>query len=321
MKAIVMIKGAAPQYITNFQEPVAGENEVLLTMKAVAIKHLDKSVASGKHYSSEAIKQAKVVGGDGVGLLPDGTRVFAFGTSGTLAEKALSTKERIIKLPEGIDDATAAALPNAIAGSVMALRFRAAMKLGETVLINGATGFTGKIAIQMARQYGAGKIIVTGRNQATLESLKALGADEIISLQQGDAAFIAAVRQIHNSTPIDVIIDYIWGPSAEWLLESLSSKGGFTHPTRYVTIGALAGDKIQVSSQILRSVNLQISGSGLGSWTKEEMQLLFKEIIPEVFQWFVEGKIKVDIVTVGIEKAEEIWDAEIESGKRLVVLI
>jgi NADPH:quinone reductase-like Zn-dependent oxidoreductase len=86
-------------------------------------------------------------------------------------------------------------------------------------------------------------------------------------------------------------------------------------------VGALAGDKIQVSSQVLRSVNLQISGSGLGSWTKEEMRLLLKEIVPEVFQWYVDGKIKVDIVTVGIEEAEKIWDLETGDGKRLVVLI
>ena len=71
----------------------------------------------------------------------------------------------MVKLPNGIDDAVAAALPNAVAGSAMALRFRAAMQSGETVLINGATGFTGKIAVQIAKHYGAKKIVVTGRNE------------------------------------------------------------------------------------------------------------------------------------------------------------
>ncbi|GEP90313.1 NADPH:quinone reductase [Chitinophaga terrae (ex Kim and Jung 2007)] len=321
MKAVVMTPGAGPRYVPDFKEPTAGENEVLLTMKAVAIKHLDKAIASGRHYSSEVAGEARIVGGDGVGELPDGRRFYIIGANGTLAGKAIAAKERMIAFPEGIDNATAAALPNAIAGSVMALRFRAGMKAGETVLINGATGFTGKIAIQVAREYGAGKIIATGRNQATLETLKDLGADEIISLKQDDAAFIAQVKQIHSVTPVNVIIDYIWGHSAGLLLESFAGKGGFTAATRYVSVGALAGDKIQVSSQVLRSANLQISGSGLGSWTKEEMQLLLKEIVPEVLQWYVDGKIKVDIVTVGIEEAERIWDLETGDGKRLVVLI
>src|ERR1051326_3608559 len=105
-----------------------------------------------------------------------------------IAEKAIVERDRMIKLPDSIDDITAAALPNAVAGSAMALLFRAGMKKGETVLINGATGFTGKIAIQVAKHYGAKKIIATGRNEQSLRSLLALGADEIITVEQDDAA-------------------------------------------------------------------------------------------------------------------------------------
>ena len=84
----------------------------------------------------------------------------------------------MVKISEGLDNATAAAIPNAVAGSAMALRFRAGIKPGETVLVNGATGVTGKIAIQIAKYYGAGKVIVTGRNENSLKALSALGADE-----------------------------------------------------------------------------------------------------------------------------------------------
>ncbi len=89
--------------------------------------------------------------------------------------------------------------PMQYAGSAMALRFRAGMKQGETVLINGATGFTGKIAVQIAKHYGAKKVIVTGRNEQSLQSLLALGADEIVSLRQDDEAFIAQIKQIHDN--------------------------------------------------------------------------------------------------------------------------
>src|SRR2546430_1968320 len=158
MKAAVMFeRGQMPQYTKDFPEPtVNSEDEAVISVKAAAIKHWDKSRASGKHYSTKGeIHDAKVIGGDGVGILADGTRVFALGVSGMIAERAIIEKSRMIKLPDGIDNVSAAALPNAVAGSAMALRFRAAMKTGETVLINGATGFTGKVAVQIAKYYGA----------------------------------------------------------------------------------------------------------------------------------------------------------------------
>jgi len=319
--AVIYRKGELPQY-TDVDEPVVQhEDELLITVKAAAIKHIDKSVASGKHYSSEDKKNARIIGGDGVGMLKDGTRVFALGVSGMAAKKAVIEKNRMVKLPHGIDDSVAAALPNAVAGSAMALRFRACMKPGETVLINGATGFTGKIAVQVAKHYGAKKIIVTGRNEETLQALLALGADEIISVKQEDEKFISRLQEIHNNTPIDIIIDYLWGHTAELILSSLKGKGSFTHKVRFVSIGAVTGDTIQLSAENLRSVDLQLSGSGLGSWTKDEMKKLFSEILPEMFQLAADNKLKVETVNVSLTDIENLWDMQVPDGKRLVITI
>jgi len=318
--AVVYQRGEMPQY-TEFSEPlVKNEDELLITVKAAAIKHFDKGRAKGTHYSADANNKenATVIGGDGVGLLADGTRVFALG-AGMIAEKAIIDKRKMVKLPDGIDDITAAALPNAVAGSAMALRFRAGMKPGETVLINGATGFTGKIAIQVAKHYGAKKIIVTGRNPETLQTLFALGADETVLTTQTDENFIAQIKEIHNNIPIDVIIDYLWGHTAELILASLKGNGSFTHKTRFVSIGSVTGDKIQLSAENLRSVDLQLSGSGLGSWTKEEMKKLFSEIIPEMFQLAADGKLKAETVSVSLTDIEKLWDMEVADGKRMVV--
>lgn len=319
--AVIYQRGEMPQY-TEFPEPVVQNKDgILITIKAAAIKHLDKGRASGKHYAAENNKQtATIIGGDGVGLLADGTRVFALG-SGMIAEKAIIEKNRMIKLPAGIDDATAAALPNAVAGSAMALRFRAGMKPGETVLINGATGFTGKMAVQVAKHYGAKKIIVTGRNEETLQALLALGADEIISLKQEDEQMMAQLKAIHTITPIDIIIDYLWGHTAELILSSIKGNGSYTHKVRFVSIGAMSGETIRLSAEILRSVDLQLSGSGLGSWTKNEMQLLFSDIIPEMFQLAADNKLKIDIETVSLTDIEKLWNMEVPNGKRLVVVM
>lgn len=323
MKAAVMYqKGELRQYV-NFPEPTPqNEDEILVTVKAVAIKHLDKSKASGKHYSSDGPKEGgKVVGGDGVCILPDGTRVFAMGVSGMLAEKATIEKDRIVKVPDNLNDATAAALPNAVIGAAMALKYKADIQPGDVVLINGATGFTGRVAVQIAKHYGAKKIIVTGRNQESLNDLLSLGADEIVSVLQNDESFIAKLKAIHQDTPIDVTIDYLWGHTAEMILSCLKGDGSFGNRMRFVSVGSMTGDLIQLSAAILRSVNIQLTGSGLGAWSKPQVRSLFTDILPEMFQLAADGKLVVATVEVKFDSIAELWDFEVPDGQRLVVTI
>jgi NADPH:quinone reductase-like Zn-dependent oxidoreductase len=353
MKAAVLYnKGGAPKYV-DLPEPVPqNEGEVLVSVKAVALKHVDKSRAKGTHYSTEGNQgegsqvegnrgevshlkgsqveggqreasqgEAKIVGGDGVCLLPDGTRVYALGVGGMMAEKATVERDRVVRIPAGLDDLTAAALPNAVFGAAMALRFRAGIEPGDTVLVNGATGFTGRVAVQIARHYGAGRIIATGRNARSLQELQALGADEIVPILQTDEAFTARVQEIHRITPINVVIDYLWGHTAELILASLKGNGAFTARTRFVSVGAVTGDLIQLSAANLRSVDLQLSGSGLGSWTRGQVGILFSEMLPAMFQLAAEGKLSVGTVGVALSEIEQLWEVEVADGKRLVVEI
>ncbi len=321
--AVVFQKGEMPKYVEDFAEPkVQNENELLISVKASAVKNLDKMRASGKHYSTQnEAFAAKVVGGDGVGLLADGTRVYGIGVSGMIAEKAIVEKNGIVKLPENINDATAAALPNAVMGSALALYFRAGLQKGETVLINGATGVTGKISVQIAKYYGAKKVIATGRNEQSLKELLSLGADEIISLKQDDETFVEQIKNAHQQNPVNVVIDYLWGHSAELILSALKGNGSFSHRTRFVTVGGMMSDTITLSSSILRSTDIQISGSGLGTWTREEVKLLITEILPEMFQLAANGKLKIETVNIPLKDIQDAWDMNIEGGKRLVVLI
>lgn len=323
MKAAVIYSNGEMPKCVEFPEPVVvNENEILISIKAVAITNLDKGKASGKHYSSEKLlSNGLVVGSDGVGLLENGTRVYARGISGTIAEKAIVEKNRMIPLPEGISNAMAAAIPNAVAGSAMALKFRAAIVPGETILINGATGFTGQMAIQIAKYYGAKKIIVTGRNEKTLKHLLTLGANEVISLKQDDENFVAQLKAIHSETPIDIIIDYLWGHPAELILNALKGNGTFTHRVRFVSVGSIAGESALLPSGILRSTDLQLLGSGLGSWKRDEVKVLFSEILPEMFLLVAQNKLEVNIEEVNLIDIEKIWNLDIPDGKRLVVNI
>jgi NADPH:quinone reductase-like Zn-dependent oxidoreductase len=319
--AVVFEKGSIPQY-ADFPEPEVQENEILVSVKAASIKNLDKGRAGGNHYSTENQEyQPTIIGTDGAGYLENGNKVYFFSKKGTVSEKAAADEKMIIPIPEELDFSLAAALPNAVMGSAMALKFKAGLQPGNTVLINGATGITGRIAVQIARIYGAGRVIVTGRNEKSLESLLELGADEVISLKLDDHDFKQKIKEVHQETPIDIILDYIWGHSVEMILSAFKGDGTFSHKTKLVTIGGMSGDTVQLSSQILRGTDIQISGSGLGSWTKEESALLFSEIIPEMYQAAVEGKIKMETEEVDIKNIEAVWNAEIQSGKRLVIRI
>ena len=324
MKAAVLYQeGGAPKYV-DLPEPVPqNDGEVLVSVKAVALKHVDKSRAKGTHYTTEGnLAEARIVGGDGVCALPDGTRVYAVGgDGGMMAEKAVIAIDRTVLLPTGLDDLVAAALPNAVFGAAMALRFRAGIEPGDTVLVNGATGFTGRVAVQIARHYGAGKIIATGRNPQSLQELLTLGADEILSLQQADAAFSDQLQRLHRTTPFNVVIDYLWGHTAEMILTALKGRGSFTARTRFVSVGAMTGDLIQLSAANLRSVDLQLSGSGLGSWTRGQVGVLFGEMLPEMFQLAADGKLTVGTVEVALSDIEKLWEVEVGDGKRLVVTI
>ena len=323
MKAAVLYQGEGiPRYVDIPEPVIQNEKEVLLTVTAAAVKHVDRSRAAGTHYSSSAPgTDGRVIGGDGIGLLPDGTRVYGLSVNGMLAERAVIEKDRMVRVPDGVDDITAAALPNAVIGAAMGLRFKADIRPGDIVLVNGATGFTGRVAVQLARHYGAKKVIATGRDPQSLHELLSLGADEIISLQQDDEGFKVQLSRLHAATPIDVVLDYLWGHPAEMILACIKGNGRFTNKIRYVSVGSMAGDLIQLSAANLRSVDLQLTGSGMGAWSRAQVGLLLTEILPEAFRLAAEGKLKVETIGMKLEDIGKLWEIEIPSGKRVVVTI
>lgn len=318
MKAAILQQfGKTPQY-GDFPEPVPeNEQQIVMTVKAASIKQQDKAKASGNHYTSNASLPA-VVGFDGAGVLDDGRRVYAMGLTGMLAEKALIDKDKWVPLPDNIDFKLAAALPNMLLGSDMALLYRGGIKRGDVILINGATGVTGMVATQVARLHGASKVIVTGRNPDSLRQLKELGADETISLKQDDELFVSQLTAIQNATPIDIVLDYIWGHPIELILSALGG-ASVVHPVKIVSVGEMAGATIALSGSSLRSHPIEILGSGFGSMTPEQVQIYMKDVLPSIFNMASEGKIKIDIESASLKDVEEAWTKKYPSGVRVVV--
>ena len=323
MKAAVLKQlGEAPQF-SDFKDPVIENNQqLLLSVKAAAIKNIDRLRASGKHYAS--YKEVPVVVGiDGMGVLENGKRVYAMGITGMIAEKALISSDNYVEVPDALDNFTAAALPNAALGAAVAMVYRAQIKKGDVVLINGATGVTGQIAVQLAHYYGASKIIATGRNKVLLKHLKQLGADECIVLDQNEAELTDRYRQIHQSSPINIVVDYLWGRPIELILSAL--KGGgmnvFTKKVTIVTVGSMAGETIQLASGTLRSSAFELMGSGIGSISKEAMHRFNTELLPELFLLAAQGKLKIETIDKPLDTIESSWNAPEIAGKRLVITI
>src|SRR5476649_966143 len=170
--ALVTAPGATPVY-ADFDEPVVTEGAVRVAVVASALSHVTKSRASGKHYSASG-QLPLVPGIDGVGTLDDGSRVYFImpeAPCGGMAEVCVVKRQHCIALPPELDMVTAAAMAIPGMSSWAALVERAKLLRGETVLINGATGVSGRLAVQIAKYLGAAKVIATGRNAASLESL------------------------------------------------------------------------------------------------------------------------------------------------------
>ena len=298
--------------------PVAAEGQALLQIEAASIKQLDKLKVAGKHYTRYA-RFPVAVGVDGVGRLPDGQRVYAMGLTGMLAQQALVQLDDCVPVPEELPAALAALLPNALLGSDAALVCRAGFQPGEVVLVNGATGVSGRMAVQAARLRGASRIIVTGRNAESLAYLKELGADQCISLLDEPQGIIEQLVQIQQTTPINVVLDYLWGEPVQWLLSAFAKH--CPQPVRLVTIGQMAGAEINLASGILRSVPVSILGSGLGSINAEQLRQYNREYLTTMLERAARGELVADHREFTLKDVAEAWQAELAPGERAVVYV
>jgi NADPH:quinone reductase-like Zn-dependent oxidoreductase len=209
MQAAVLRQfGSAPRY-ERFGDPVARDGEVVVNVRAASLKPIDKGMASGAHYAR--FRELPVVCGvDGVGTIESGARVFFGGPRrpfGTMAEKTIAPRAFCFPLPDGLDDATAAALPNPAGSSWLPLKWRARLKPGEIVLVLGATGVAGKLAVQIAKILGAGRVIAAGRNPEALESTRSLGADTTIQIDQPREDLVEAFASAAKEG-IHIVLDY-----------------------------------------------------------------------------------------------------------------
>lgn len=322
MKAAVVTEfGQVPSY-TDFPDPEPRDGGVVATVEASALTNLTRGLVSGKHYASRELQLPTIPGVDGVARLDDGRRVYTgpLAPYGMMAERTLIDPNGVVELPDDVDSVTAAAVPNPGISAWVSLEHAAQLKPGGTVLVLGATGVTGSMAAQLAKsEFGAGSVVVAGRDVGRLKWLRTVGADEMLTLGGDDV--VTRIAELHAERPFDAVLDYLWGIPAQQVLEalSISHSSGNYHRTRFIQIGSMAGPDITLPAGILRGNGIEVSGVGLGSVPPEVMGRVRAEALPKLFDMVASGTLHLRTLARPLIEVEDAWTGAEPSGTRVVL--
>lgn len=311
MKAAVVTSFGTPPRYDEVSEPVAAdEDEVVVDVLAAGLHPRVRSQADGSHYTSTGALPL-VPGIDGVGRGPDGLlRYFVLDDSslGSMAERTVVDLRRSVVLPDGTDPVAVAAATNPAMSSWLALRRRIAFVAGQDVLVLGATGSAGRLAVQVARLMGARRVVGAARDAAKLAALPRLGATAAVRLD--DDAFAAAAADV------DVVLDYLWGePAAATMAALVTARPDRAQPLTWVAIGSAAGRTAPVPSAALRASRLTVVGSGQGSVPTREIVAE----LPGIAQAVADGRLQAEAEAVPLSEVERVWTRP--RGDRRVVLV
>ena len=279
---------------------------------------MDKQIANGSHYASPHTLPF-VCGIDGTGHLEDGTRVYFAGSRlpyGAMAQQTVAPRNRCFPLNDDIDDVTAAAIINPGVSAWLTLTQRAKLGRDETVLILGATGVTGKLAVQIAKLLGAGRIVAAGRNERVLSTLHEFGADAIIRIDKPGQDLRETFAHEAGDSGFSVIIDYLWGSPTEALLAAISRKefAVVKSKIRLVQVGESAGATISLPAAVLRSTPLSILGTA-GIPPRDILMDAFQQVMTRA----AHGELRVDAEQVPLDEVENAWQRD-QHGRRIVLM-
>ncbi|MEN3615945.1 zinc-binding alcohol dehydrogenase family protein [Plantactinospora sp. ZYX-F-223] len=307
--AVVTAFGTAPRYLELDEPQPADEHEIVVDVLAAGLHPRVRMQAVGSHYTSSRDSLPVVPGIDGVGRGSDG-RLWYFmslgGRYGSLAERAVIDTRRAFVLPDGSDPVPVAATLNCAIASWLALTRRITFERGQNVLVLGATGGTGRMAVQVCRLLGAGQVIAAGRDPERLAAIPRATATALT----GDPETIGRL-----GAEVDVVLDFLWGEPAETAMAALvAGRTDLLRPLTWFNLGEMAGAQATLPAGVLRSSRLQLVGSGQGSLTAAEMAAE----IPTVAAEIARGTFAVEPDPIALSDVERAWSRPVDSSKRIV---
>jgi NADPH2:quinone reductase len=298
--ALISELGSPPQP-AELDEPQAGAGETIVTVEAVALNPLDVAVGAGVFYGGHP-PLPYPPGCEAAGRTEDGTLVYLFGEGRGIAKPGFMT-ERVavpadlpLELPEGTDAAVAAAIGIAGVAGWVPVTWKAKVTPDDRVLVLGASGAVGLVAVQAAKLAGA-HVIAAGRDRARLERARELGADETVTLDEIPDGFT-------------VCIDPVWG---EPLARAL---GSAARHARIVHLGQSAGPEAPLRSADVRGKELVIHGHSNFALSKEDRERAYLELLDHV----TAGRIVVDVERYPLDRVADAWERQRSGpGKKIVV--
>ena len=300
-------------------DPVRVGGDALIRIEAVPLNPIEINVGAGRFYGGTP-PLPYIPGGEGVGrvveaeALEPGTLVWAHGAGmgtrrdGTLAELISVPEDVLVPLPDGVDPALAGALGVAGLAGWLPVAYRAPVEEGDSVLVLGATGTVGLVALQGARLLGAARVVAAGRRPEALERARRLGADATVSLEEED--LVAAFREAFGGEGPSYVIDPLWGDPA------VAAATAALPGARLVNIGQSAGIAAPFLSADVRGKQLNILGFSNFATPPEALRREYLRLVGLA----QEGKIEVDIETFPFDRAAEAWQRQAEGAGAKVVI-
>jgi NADPH:quinone reductase-like Zn-dependent oxidoreductase len=318
MHAAVVTSFDEPPHYQQFETPQpSSDHETLVDVLAVGLHPRVRSGAAGAHYTSTGTLPM-IPGIDAVGRRPDGTRVYFVADDdavGTMADQAVVDLRRAIELRADVDVTKVAAAMNPAMSGWVALRRRVPLQPGQSVLVLGATGNAGRMAVQVAKRLGAATVIGAGRDPGRLAALTSAGADALVALTDDEEATAQALGAAAGE--VDIVLDYLWGkPTEHAIIALLAARADRSRALDWVQIGAIAGPTIELPSVALRSANLRLQGNGQGAISTRAYLAELPALVDEIDA----GTIAVHPNAVPLAEVESAWSEREAPGTRTVLV-
>lgn len=310
MKAAVLTQtGTTPAY-ADFPDPQPGSGHVVVDVTAAGVHHLDLARASGAYGDPGTLPYA--IGADGVGRTAAGRRVFftsPVSPHGSWAERTLVAEQDLLELADDVDDVTAAALGNTGLAAWLALTWRADLQPGQNVLVLGATGALGSVAVQLAKALGAATVVAADRDPERLAVSTERGADATVTITP-DTDLVGAFRDVAGEHGFDVIIDPVWGDPA------LAAMHVAARGARHIQIGQSASATIQLPASIVRGARLEI----LGFAHVDPPVQARRDAYLKLTELAATGALTVDTMTLPLADCQRAWEMQQQGAPRKLVL-
>jgi NADPH2:quinone reductase len=305
MRAAILNSAGADPEVGEFDDPLAGDGQVLVDVSLAGVNPIDIRVASGQFGGPRV---PSVVGFEGVGALADGRRVYfspAISPYGAWAERTLVDPAQTFPVPDRLSDDLAVAMGIPALAAWLALEHHAHVAAGENVLVLGATGTVGRVAVQGAKLLGATRVVAAARDTDALRALGPLGADATVVLGAGDDA--QALKDASDGG-FDVVIDPLYGAPFEAAFAASALHA------RLVTLGESAGPAARVPFRALQG------RTHIGHGSQLVPKAIVRDTYARLTQHALAGEIAVEVERFSLDEAVDAWHAQQRGPRRKLVV-